>query len=123
MRLTEFAYGLIERFAPMSEKSAIELRTDAMNWYAKTENEKKNIDELKAKHDYIMKAQDDPKLSDEEKLQLLDSLPELPKEGIQHKLVAMSESWIARTLFAILFIWITPKIQEYINPKKNEETQ
>ncbi|MFB2120048.1 hypothetical protein [Parapedobacter sp. 2B3] len=115
MRITEFAYGIIERFAPMSEKSAVELKSDAMGWYNQTELELKSIDDIK-KANALLQSRIDATDDEEQKEDLATQFQKVPKESLAHKVVRLGENWVSRTLLAILFIYITPKIQEYLNP-------
>jgi len=120
MRITEFAYGIIERFAPMSEKSAVELKADAMGWYNRVEMELKSIQDVK-KANSLIQSRIDATDDEAQKEELATQFQPVPKETLAHKVVALGESWVTRTLLAILFIYVTPKIQEYLNPSKAPE--
>ena len=116
MRLTEFVYGIIENFAPMSEKSAVELKTDSMAWYSKAEKEATEIEEIKTENARLMALAEEAD-NEKEAEKLLALMKDEPKASLSHKAVKASESWIVRTLFALLYIYIIPKIQNYLNPK------
>lgn len=120
MRLTEFAFSIIERFAPMSEKSAVELKNDSMAWYSNAEKENKLYLSIKNQNSEIENRINDPSIADDEKEKLLSQLQTVPRIGIQHKVVSVAEQWWFRTILAIAFIWIVPKIQNYLNPTKSE---
>lgn len=123
MRLTELVYNLIENFAPMSEKSAVELRTDAQEWYNKTEEEAFCIAQAKEKNSFIDQRLASDELDETEKEVIRREYVEVPKEGIQHKIVTLSEKWYVRTFFAIAFIGLHRWIQDFMNPStkgKNE---
>jgi len=96
MRPIEFLFNIIDKFSPMSETDRSDLRGDANKDYSAVKN------------------------------QIYDQVTGEIKEGakpstIKQRLVFYSEKWIVRTLLALLFIWIVPKIQSYLHPDDVED--
>jgi hypothetical protein len=95
MRPIEFIFNIIDKFSPMEETERANLRNDANMDYVRVKNE------------------------------LFESTGML-KEGVKPKsikqfFVRVSERWEIRTLFAMLFIYVVPKIQDYLNPEGVED--
>lgn len=115
MRLFEALHQLTERFAPMSEKSSIDLQSQSSQSYMKTLEEVEDIDKIKDENRRIELAFDHAK-TDAEKESLTAQLKDVPVEKMEHKLVRIAEKWWVRYLISALFVWVQPKIQNYLNP-------
>lgn len=124
MRIVEFVYGIIEKFAPMEPQSKVALKTDAQAWLNDADNELQNINHLT---DQVLvletKAADSSNaLTDDDRLKLMEEAEivkgKIPKLTLKHKFVKWSDNWMFRTFLAVGFIWVVPKIQEYLNPSK-----
>lgn len=107
MRIYQLVHNLVERYAPMDEKSKNELLLSATDAYNKVKDdstlidmENKDIDVYNAAH------------PDEPKAQL--------KKKLQHKGIDLCEKWFMRYLFAILFVVLVPLVQNYFFGRKDE---
>ena len=79
MRIIEFVYSIVDKYAPMNEVDRAELRRDAQKWYL----------EEKEKHE----------------------------KGVPTKFTKVFkwlEHWGVRTGIAVLYIYILPQIQLYM---------
>lgn len=121
MRLYEALHNLTERFAPMSEKSSVDLGKQSQEEYMKILDEVEDIDKINTSNANIEAAMNSAAITDAEKTQLLEKLQIAPKEKLSHKVVRIADKWWARYLISALFVWIQPVIQNYLNPPPPEE--
>jgi len=96
MRPIEFLFNIIDKFSPMAETDRSDLRGDANKDYSLVKN------------------------------QIYDSVtgelkPDAKPSTIKQRLVFWSEKWPVRTVLALLFIYIVPKIQNYLHPDDVED--
>lgn len=120
MRITNFLYSTIYKFAPMSDKDSAELEKDAMQSYSRILNESFDIRDIKARNAAILLEAE--KITDEKaKEKHLEQIIPVPKETLAHKLALLSENWLVRTFLAIFHIWLIPQIQAYMNGNSKSE--
>ena len=123
MKLTEFMHQLAERFAPMSERSAVELQQkgsqEHTNVLNSLEAKRAIIDENRRIQSVLDKGIDT--LTDAEQKELYNKIQPEPKFTIAERIVGFCETWYARYLLAALFVWVQPKIQAYLNPPPAQE--
>ncbi|PRY50385.1 hypothetical protein B0I27_109108 [Arcticibacter pallidicorallinus] len=121
MRLPEFCHSLAERFAPMSERSSVELQTKASENYMKLLNQVEEKQRIIESNKTIQEAIDSPSISDAEKTLLLEKLQHAPKLTITEKVIELSEKWWFRYILSALFVYVQPKIQQYLNPAPDRQ--
>lgn len=103
MRIIDFLFGIIERFAPLDAEAKASLKLDATAAY----NQAKDGAFRKKVHNDNVTA--DSTIPADEKPALME------KTKIVDRLLVASESWWFRTSLAILFIVVVPKIKDYWN--------
>lgn len=116
MRAYEALHQLAERFAPMSEKSGIDLQQQSSQHYMKALDESDRISKILAENKLIEDALSNDKLTEAEKDELMKKVQVVPSQKLEHKAVAFLEKWWVRYLISMLFVWVQPKIQNYLNP-------
>lgn len=121
MRIYQLLHELVARFTPMDDTTKLDLQTGAVSMYDKLKLEAINLgDEIKrieavnaenAKYNETL-AEDSA-----------DKIPmkPIPKLTIKHKAVQLCESVYMRYLFAILFIYLVPKIKQFMNGETSGE--
>lgn len=113
MRVIDFLFGIIDRFAPMDAETKASLKLDATAAYNKAKDGafKKKVHNDNVTTDSTIPEDEKPELK--EKVSLVD------------RVLVLSESWWFRTSLAILFIVVVPKIKDYWNgsstPASGEE--
>ncbi|MBC9933322.1 hypothetical protein [Chitinophaga qingshengii] len=103
MRVIDFLFGIIDRFAPMDQETKSSLKLDATAAYNKA---KEGSFRKKVHNDNV---QSDSSIETDDKAALME------KVSVIDRVVIASESWWFRTSLAILFIVVVPKIKDYWN--------
>lgn len=116
MRAYEALHQLAERFAPMSEKSGIDLQSQSSQNYMKVLDEESAIQKMEDANRLIETAISNDHLTEAEKDELMKKVQLVPPRKLEHKAVAILEKWWVRYIISMLFVWVQPKIQNYLNP-------
>lgn len=123
MRAYEALHQLAERFAPMSEKSGIDLQQQSSSQYMRVLDEMEDIEKIENSNILIENAIENPLLSEAEKDELMKKVQIVPPKKLEHKAVQILEKWWVRYLISMLFVWVQPKIQNYLNPPPPSEPE
>jgi predicted solute-binding protein len=116
MRAYEALHQLAERFAPMSEKSAIDLQTQSSSNYMRVLKEVELINNAADANALIELSIGSDTITEAEKETLMKKVQVVPPKKLEHKIVDFAEKWWVRYLISMLFVWVQPKIQNYLNP-------
>jgi len=102
MRITEFIYAIIEKFSPMDQTERMKLENQAMSQY------KGMLDaamKKKLSNDEVAASET---LNPDEKASLMEPLT------LKDRVILAVDSWWFKTLLAMMFVFVVPKIQRYI---------
>lgn len=107
----------------MSEKSGIDLQTQASSNYMRVLDEFEGIEKIEEANKLIENALDNPALTEAEKEELMKRVQLVPAKKLEHKAVGILEKWWVRYIISMLFVWVQPKIQNYLNPPPPDEPE
>ncbi|UAY54792.1 hypothetical protein [Arachidicoccus terrestris] len=106
MKIYQLLEQLIARFVPLDDATKAELHLESVNVYSKIANERLAIIE---ENERI-------KAANEKGADQIDYIPIMPKKmPLKMRIVGVLEQWYMRYFFAVLFIFLVPKIKSYIN--------
>jgi hypothetical protein len=112
MKIYQLFHALIEKFVPMDKSTQDQLQIEAVNYYGKILDEARYID-LENEEINATNKQMSNDVTYEPK--------PLKKHALKHKAIMFLDQWYMRYIFAILFIYLVPKIKAFINGETSTE--
>ncbi|MEO8933122.1 MAG: hypothetical protein ABI295_02355 [Xanthomarina sp.] len=106
MKIFELFHGLIEKFVPMDKTTTSELQTEAIIFYNTALDEAKELEKKNLEiHAYNLAHQSDEEFQPKRLLTL----------SLKSRIIGILNAWYVRYIIAILFIYLVPKIKNYMN--------
>ena len=110
MRIYELFHSLVTRFAPMDKSTENDLQLEAVNYYNKIAFEAKEIavkNEASAEYNRL----------NDETVGFVEKTMQPLK--LKHRIIGYLESWYVRYIIALAYIYLVPKIKDFINGVSN----